>query len=141
VMWSIVPLVAGLFVIVAALDRAGALDLARRFVAEASVLPAPAGALLTSFAVTVLANVANNLPVALAAGLAVHSEHVSRTITRATLVAVDLGPNLSVTGSLATLLWLAALRREGIALGPREFLRVGSMVLLPALVLAELTVR
>jgi arsenical pump membrane protein len=28
------------------------------------------------------------------------------------LIGVDLGPNLSVTGSLATILWLSALQRE-----------------------------
>jgi len=52
------------------------------------------------------------------------------------LVAVDLGPNLSVTGSLATLLWLVALRREGQHIGAGDFLRVGALVMLPALVLA-----
>ena len=34
-------------------------------------------------------------------------------VTGAILIGVDLGPNLSVTGSLATILWLIALRREG----------------------------
>ena len=34
-------------------------------------------------------------------------------VRAAVLIGVDLGPNLSVTGSLATILWLAALRREG----------------------------
>jgi arsenical pump membrane protein len=38
-------------------------------------------------------------------------------ITRAILIGVELGPNLSVTGSLATILWLAALRREGLSVG------------------------
>jgi arsenical pump membrane protein len=30
------------------------------------------------------------------------------------LIGIDLGPNLSVTGSLATILWLVALRRQKI---------------------------
>ena len=41
------------------------------------------------------------------------------------LLAVDLGPNLAITGSLATLLWLAALRRERIDVGFWSFLKVG----------------
>ena len=31
----------------------------------------------------------------------------------AVVIRVDLGPNLSVTGSLATILWLIAIHREG----------------------------
>ena len=43
--------------------------------------------------------------------------HAADHIVRAVLIGVDLGPNLSVTGSLATILWLTALRREGLTVG------------------------
>ena len=52
------------------------------------------------------------------------------------LIGVDLGPNLSVSGSLATILWLVALRREGLEIGAWRFLRIGTVVMFPALVLA-----
>jgi arsenical pump membrane protein len=52
------------------------------------------------------------------------------------LIGVDLGPNLSVTGSLATILWLTALRRAGIAISAWTFLRLGALVMPPALALA-----
>ena len=52
----------------------------------------------------------------------------------ALLVGVDLGPNLSVTGSLATMLWLVALRREGEHVSALDFLRVGALVMPPALI-------
>ena len=54
----------------------------------------------------------------------------------ALLIGVDLGPNLSVTGSLATILWLIALRRENIKVGALEFLKLGALVMPPALLLA-----
>jgi arsenical pump membrane protein len=41
------------------------------------------------------------------------------------LTDVDLGPNLSVTGSLATILWLIALRRENVEITAWEFLEIG----------------
>jgi Na+/H+ antiporter NhaD/arsenite permease-like protein len=44
--------------------------------------------------------------------------------------------NLSVTGSLATILWLAVLRREGLEVGTWSFLRIGIFVMLPALILS-----
>jgi arsenical pump membrane protein len=52
------------------------------------------------------------------------------------LIGVDLGPNLSVTGSLATILWLIALRREKVHLSGLTFLRLGALVMPPALLLA-----
>ncbi|WBO60598.1 hypothetical protein GT370_07455 [Acidocella sp. MX-AZ03] len=51
---------------------------------------------------------------------------------------MDLGPNLSVTGSLATILWLNALRREGLAMSAWRFLALGAVMMPPALALALL---
>jgi arsenical pump membrane protein len=56
------------------------------------------------------------------------------------LIGVDLGPNLSVTGSLATILWLMALRREGEAVTVWQFLKLGIIVMPPALVVALLAI-
>jgi len=47
------------------------------------------------------------------------------------LIGIDLGPNLSVSGSLATILWLTALRREGLHVGAWRFLKLG-IVVMPA---------
>ena len=56
------------------------------------------------------------------------------------LIAVDLGPNLSITGSLATILWLVALRREGEDVSFFQFLRFGILVMALALsVLARIS--
>ena len=134
VSWQIIPLVAGLFVIVSALDRAGALDVLRRlFISGRGLLP--------GMAIALADNLFNNLPVALASGTALRSIHVSPVIGHAAMIAVDLGPNFSVTGSLATLLWVLALRRDGITVTPWQFLRIGTIVTIPALIGALLTAR
>jgi arsenical pump membrane protein len=78
----------------------------------------------------------NNLPAGLIAGSAVQVAHAPERVISAMLVGVDLGPNLSVTGSLATILWLSALRREGLQVGTWSFLKLGALVMPPALVLA-----
>ena len=57
-------------------------------------------------------------------------------IASALLIGVDLGPNLSVTGSLATILWLIALRRKGQEVSGWRFLQLGLLVTTPALLLA-----
>ena len=60
-------------------------------------------------------------------------------MAHALLLGVDLGPNLSVTGSLATILWLIALRREKVEITPWEFLRLG-IVAMPLALIASLLV-
>ncbi|HTX55836.1 MAG TPA: SLC13 family permease [Candidatus Acidoferrales bacterium] len=133
VAWQIVPLVAGLFVIVEALDRAGVIGLLRAVLAH--------GKILTAAVIAAAANLFNNLPVALAGGFALQSSPIHPTIAHTVLVAVDLGPNISVTGSLATMLWLIALRRNGYDVSPWRFLQIGILTTLPALALAVLLVR
>lgn len=102
--WSVLPLVAGLFVLVAAVDQAGALTMSREALVKTGTLSA-------AFVVALFSNIVNNLPVGLIAGSVFQSGSVSPGMRDAVLIGVDLGPNLSVSGSLATILWLIALRR------------------------------
>jgi arsenical pump membrane protein len=138
VSWSVVPLVAGLFMIVEALNRGGMLQMAERGLRCAAALPAFAGKLAAGFAVALLSNGMNNLPIGLASGSALRHAHLGGAIQHAVLVGVDLGPNLSVTGSLATILWLIVLRREGVEVTAWEFLKVGMIAMPIALLLSLL---
>ena len=51
-------------------------------------------------------------------------------------LSVDLGPNLSITGSLATILWLLALRKAQLEVSFREFLKIGAIAMPVALIAA-----
>jgi len=53
------------------------------------------------------------------------------------MIGVDLGPNLSVTGSLATILWLIALRREKVEITAWEFFKIG-VIAMPVALIASL---
>jgi len=83
-------------------------------------------------------NALNNLPAGLLAGSVVQQAAVPAVIQSAVAIGIDLGPNLSVTGSLATILWLIAIRREGESVSALQFLREGAAVMPVALVLALL---
>jgi arsenical pump membrane protein len=134
--WSVLPLVAGLFVIVEALDRTGVTSLLAHKLATAAAASLPQTAAIAGALTAVICNLVNNLPAGLLAGSAVQAAQVPDTISGAVLIGVDLGPNLSVTGSLATILWLAALRREGLHIGALTFLKLGVVVMFPALLLS-----
>ena len=129
VSWSVLPLVAGLFMIVAALNRAGMLGLTQCGLSWLAHAPDGYGKFIGASAVALLSNVMNNLPVGLASGSALQQMHGSGVLTHAVLIGVDLGPNLSVTGSLATILWLMALRRENAEISAWEFLKIGIVVM------------
>jgi arsenical pump membrane protein len=134
VSWSVLPLVAGLFVLVEAMQRAGGSQVVDGALGYFAKLPAWQGLLGASFGVAALSNVVNNLP----SGLLVGSAHVATTLRSAVLLGVNLGPNLSVTGSLATVLWLIALRREGERVSGWTFLKYGAVTMTPALLLATM---
>lgn len=140
VAWSVLPLVAGLFVLVAAVDRTGLLT--ELGGALQSAAHTRHGAIWEVGIATALAcNLTNNLPLALVAGTTLTASPLPTALGSAVLVGVDLGPNLSVTGSLATILWLIALRREGEQVSAGRFLRLGVCVMLPALLLALAAIR
>jgi arsenical pump membrane protein len=138
VSWSVLPLVAGLFVVVEAMNGAGASGLVGAALQSLDGIARWSGTLAASFGVAALSNLVNNLPSGLLAGSAVRAAHISPQIRDAVLIGVDLGPNLSVTGSLATILWLIALRREGEAVSTWAFLKAGAVVMIPALLLSTL---
>jgi arsenical pump membrane protein len=136
--WSVLPLVAGLFVLVEGLEKTGLigeLALWIQQVAERSAHAASAGAGILA---ALLSNLLNNLPVGLIAAGVVQQSHAPPVVSGGLLIGVDLGPNLSVTGSLATLLWLDALRRERLHVSGGEFLKTGLVVMFPALVMSLL---
>jgi hypothetical protein len=86
-------------------------------------------------------NIVNNLALGLIAASTIQAAHTKGLMANAVLIGVDLGPNLSVTGSLATILWLLALRKdscggtsvEKLDVSFWKFLKVGAVAMPVAL--------
>jgi arsenical pump membrane protein len=123
--------VLGLGVIVAAASANG-LDSAVR-----AVLPA-GGSLSDLLAIAavsaILANLVNNLPATLI--LVPVAATAGTGPVLATLIGVNVGPNLTYVGSLATLLWRRILRAEDSDVELGEFVRLGALTVPASLVLA-----
>jgi len=144
VAWGLPPFVVGMSVLVAAVYRAVE-PLVADLPAAAARLPGPLALASAVAATTLGANGVNNLPLSLAAiqllrtipadaaVSAAAAHHTLRdTLAFGTLIGVNLGPNLTVTGSLATMLCLASARRAGVHVTAWEFTRAGLLVsLLP----------
>lgn len=138
VSWSVLPLVAGLFILVEALNRTGVLPALAAILKQAAASSPHITSWVAGIAVALASNLINNLPMGLIAATTSQTAQVPPHVTGAILIGVDLGPNLSVTGSLATILWLIALRREGEHVAAWQFLKLGLVVMPPALLLSLL---
>ncbi len=134
VSWSVLPLVGGLFIMVEALVKTGVIGQLSTLLHTAVAQSVPTAAWSVGIATATATNIANNLPVGLVAGSVAASDHLPAPVISAILIGVDLGPNLSITGSLATILRLVALRREKIEVGAWPFLKLGLLVTPPALI-------
>lgn len=135
--WETLALVAGLFILVDAMENIGAMRYTEAWLAWAQHLGSAASQFVTGFAVGIANNLVNNLPLGLIVGSTVHTARANGPIADAVLIGVDLGPNLSITGSLATILWLIALRKQKIEVSFWDFFKVG-VVAMPAAMFAAL---
>ncbi|HJP74057.1 MAG TPA: ArsB/NhaD family transporter [Pseudonocardiaceae bacterium] len=113
--------VLGLAVVVQAVASAG---LGRVLAAIVPSSAGLAGLLAAAGIAALLANVVNNLPAVLVL-LPALGAHPAPGIVLAVLLGVNLGPNLSYVGSLATLLWRRILAGRGMIPTLREFVRLG----------------
>jgi arsenical pump membrane protein len=136
VSWAVLPLVAGLFVLVEGLSKTGVTQALAALLTREAGQSASAATWASGVSVALMCNIMNNLPAGLIAGNVLQIAHVPDAVKSAVLIGIDLGPNLSITGSLATLLWLVALRRENIEVRAWQFLKLGALVMTVPLVLA-----
>jgi len=134
--WSVLPLVAALFVLVEMLDHTGVIKTFVHLLQDATQHSEATTAGWAGSVIAIGSNLMNNLPAGLVASSTVMQAHSPERVIDALLIGVDLGPNLSITGSLATILWLNAIRREGEDVSFMKFFKVGVVVMLPALALA-----
>jgi arsenical pump membrane protein len=134
--WGVLALVAGLFVLVQGLEHVGAVQDLSAILQSRTNASSTGAAWGAGIAVAIACNLVNNLPLGLIAGATMTAAQAHATIQSAVAIGIDLGPNMSVTGSLATILWLAAIRREGEHVSAWQFLRLGMLVMPIALVLA-----
>jgi arsenical pump membrane protein len=125
--------VLGLGVIVAAASHHGLGSVADQLLPRGATLP---DLLVIAGLSAVLANLVNNLPATLilipvAAGLGTGP-------LLAVLIGVNIGPNLTPAGSLATLLWRRVLSAARVDLPTREFVELGVLSVPAGLVLATI---
>ena len=127
-----VAFVLALGVIVAAAAVNGLTDAVEALLPSGEALPQ---LLLTAAVAAVLANLVNNLPATLVL-VPVAAAAGGEGAVLAVLVGVNVGPNLTYTGSLATLLWRRVLRGEDEGTSLPEFVRLGALTVPAGVIVA-----
>ena len=140
VSWDVLVLVLGFFLVVRAAEGAGLGALAHAAYAAAAPGDGFSRILAVASAAALGSNVLNNLPAMLLAldamGSLVSGGQLAPAAVYATVIGTGVGPNLTIVGSLATLIWLSVVRGKGVEVTARDFLKVGLISTPPILVAA-----
>ncbi|HEX5193067.1 MAG TPA: SLC13 family permease [Solirubrobacteraceae bacterium] len=123
--------VAGLGIVVAAAGAHGLSSVVRSALPSGTSLPA---LLAVAGISAVLANLVNNLPATLIVVAVVSASAPGAVL--AMLIGVNVGPNLTYVGSLATLLWRRIIHAHDEQVDTARFLKLGALTV-PATVLAS----
>jgi arsenical pump membrane protein len=130
--WPLFGLVAGLLVLVQGLENVGVTPLLARLLLLGGTNKV-ASAYSSVVTAAIGSNLMNNLPATFV--LTATIGHVPDAALRGilaygTIIGADLGPNITVVGSLSTMLWLLILRRRGVAVSALDFIKLGAPVTL-----------
>jgi len=137
VSWSVLPFVIGMFTIIRGAERiwldrlGGGVNLGDGGLVDL---------LVVGFAAAFGANLINNIPMigALIGLLGNAAPPARESLALAALLGVNLGSIVTPFGSLATLLWLAIVRRKGEQLSSLAYMRVSIVIAPPTLLFATL---
>jgi arsenical pump membrane protein len=138
--WSIFGFIAGMFIIVRAIEDTGLTATFGHWLLQISGGTSLGAVLVGTIGSAIGTNLINNVPMAVvmtsALGAIQHApEPIRHGFLASTMFGCDLGPNLTTVGSLATVLWLLILRQRGVDVSGLDYFKVG-VVVTPIMLLA-----
>jgi arsenical pump membrane protein len=144
--WDIILFMLCIFIVVQGLETAGVVEFLASTFVSASALPSVLGVFVPSLIVTVGASFMNNWPMTIlgmfsikqaiiAAGLG--GQAVAGLIF-SNVIGNNLGPHFFPLGSLAILMWLECMRRKGVQISLKEYLKVGAVLSIVEVAVASL---
>ncbi|HEY8287209.1 MAG TPA: ArsB/NhaD family transporter, partial [Chloroflexota bacterium] len=128
--WGVFPFIAGMFLLVRGIEHQGATHQLGLLLARLAGHGTMQTAVVTTFFSAIGSNVINNVPMVAVMGSAIPSAPGAShpALVYGTLVGCDLGPNLTIVGSLSTLIWLLLLRKRGVEVSSLDYAKLGIIV-------------
>ncbi len=144
--WGIVLFMLSIFLVVQGLTNAGVVDLLASALLSTSALPAFLGIFVPSLVVTIGASFINNWPMTILGLMSVKTAATSASLTApaftglvfSNVIGNNLGPHFFPLGSLAILMWMECMRKKGVRISLKDYLKVGALVSIAEVAMASL---
>jgi arsenical pump membrane protein len=138
VAWSLPMFVIGMYTVITAAGRAGLADVWHALLPTSSNATSLSGLLAIAFSAAAGANLFNNIPMSLVVIASLSSASATNALASAfaSLIGTNIGPNVTVFGSLATILVLHAARRNRIDVSSVQYLKIG-LLTVPLMIVAS----
>lgn len=137
--WSVVFFSIGMYVIVYGLKNVGMTSVLSTiiiYLIDKGLFIATVG---TGFLAACLSSIMNNLPTVMINSIAIGDISIDKMteqmLVYANIIGTNLGPKITPIGSLATLLWLHVLNKDGIHISWGYYFKVGFVLTIPTLLI------
>jgi len=142
--WSILLFIFSLALLVKGLENAGVTETLGRAMADLSSQNTLGAIVATSFGTAVGSNFINNWSMMMVSVSSIGdiSNSVAASgqgLIYSSIIGADLGPNITIIGSLSSMLWLVLLRQRGLNIHPLQYLKLGLIVTPPMLIIGALS--
>jgi arsenical pump membrane protein len=144
--WDIVLFMLSIFLVVQGLEKAGVAEFLASAFVTTSAFPSVLGVFVPSLIVTVGASFMNNWPMTILGLLSIKQAVVAVGLGGQALTGLifsnvignNLGPHFFPLGSLAILMWLECMRRKGVKISLKDYLKVGAVLSIVEVAIASL---
>jgi arsenical pump membrane protein len=144
--WGILLFMVSIFLVVQGLRHTGAIDFLATAFLGAAALPSFLSILAPSLIVTIGASFMNNWPMTFLGLLSIKQVGVIAGVGISSLsglifanvIGNNLGPHFFPLGSLAILMWLDTMRRKGVKISLKDYLKVGAVLSIAEVVVASI---
>jgi arsenical pump membrane protein len=131
--WGIFVFIAGMLLVVRGVENAGLTAALGRALLTAAGHDPVRAVFFNTFGAAIGSNLINNVPAMLVListlkSIPDLSVVMQQAIIYSTILGTGLGPNITIVGSLAKVLWVVILRRRGLEISPLQYFRTGIAV-------------
>ena len=136
--WQVVWFSIGLYIVVYGLKNAGLTDYLAIILKDLSLRGETIAVLGTGFIAAFLSAIMNNMPTIMIMDIALNDIQ-NQAMIYANIVGCNLGPKMTLFGSLATLLWLHVLAKKGVKISFAQYSKFGLIITPPVLFIVLLS--
>jgi arsenical pump membrane protein len=144
--WDIILFMFSIFVVVQGLKNRGFVGLLASALVSSSLLPSVLGVFVPSLIIMIGASFMNNWPMTILGLLSIRqaiemgglSGQALTGLIFSNVIGNNLGPHFFPLGSLAILMWMECLRRKGVSISLKEYLKVGAALSILEVAVASL---